>query len=318
MPERREWPKVSIVTPSFQQAQFLEQTIRSVLDQRYPNLEYLVMDGGSTDGSVEVIQRHARQLSYWVSEADGGQADAVNKGWQRVQGDILAYLNSDDFYLPGAIHRAVDYFERHPQTSIVYGSEQLVDAASRPIGQPVQAPPCSIAWLLRHPLPQPTMFFRREAFERVGWLDPSLHYVFDWEWNLRAAVAGVVIDRLPGPPVAAFRCWEGQKTAANFDKHIDEQMRMRDQLGAREDFPAALAGALRFSKAWAFLWPAYQYYVQGRMREARRLLQRAVAVDWRMGAHPECLGMYVRSLLGQTLSGRARKIKTWLMREERC
>ena len=303
-------PNVSVVTPSFNQAPFLEQTIRSVLDQGYPNLEYLVMDGGSTDGSVEIIKRYADRLAYWVSKPDGGQAEAINHGWQRATGEILAYLNSDDFYYPGAILRAVDYLDRHPEVDILYGSEQTVDECGRRLGPIVTVPDFSLKWLLRYPLPQPTMFFRRAAFERVGWLDPSFHYVFDWEFNIRAAMAGMRIARLDPPEVAAFRCWSGQKTSSSFDKHVAEQLRMRDQLASREAVSPQLVRELRFSKAWAFLYPAYQYYLQGRMAEARRYLQQAKAIDWRIAWHPEFTKIFVRSLLGRQVSGLARKAKS--------
>src|SRR6266700_4138610 len=108
------FPKISIVTPSFNQAQYLEQTICSVLDQRYPNLEYIIVDGGSSDGSVDVIRKYEKSLTYWVSEKDRGQTHAINKGLERASGSILGYLNSDDYYLDGALHRVAEQFTKHP------------------------------------------------------------------------------------------------------------------------------------------------------------------------------------------------------------
>ncbi|MBC7078479.1 MAG: glycosyltransferase, partial [Synergistales bacterium] len=124
-------PRVSVVTPSYNQAQFIEETIRSVLLQGYPNLEYLILDGGSTDGSVELIRKYEPWLAYWVSERDEGQADAINRGWRRSTGEILAYLNSDDVYAPGAIHRAVIYLLAHPNAVAVVGSYKLIDAEGK-------------------------------------------------------------------------------------------------------------------------------------------------------------------------------------------
>ena len=305
-------PRVSIVTPSFNQAQFLEQTIRSVLQQGYPNLEYLVMDGGSTDGSVEVIQRHARQLAYWVSEADGGQADAVNKGWRRASGSILAYLNSDDLYLPGVVARVVEFLADHPDVDVVYGALQMIDVQGAPLELTQPPPKATFAWLLRRPLPQPTVFLRRSVLDRIGLFDPTLHYVFDWELFLRASLAGVRMARMPGPPLAAFRCWDGQKTAEAFEPRIKEQLRVRDQLLAQPDLAPRMAREIRFSKAWAYLWPAYQCYLKGSIRMSRRLLHEATEMHRGIAIHPEFLRLYARLLLGRRLSSQARALKAWL------
>ena len=120
------YPKISIITPSYNQGQFLEQTILSILSQDYPNLEYIIMDGGSSDNSVEIIRKHEDNLTYWVSEPDKGQSDAINKGFQRATGDILTWLNSDDYYLPGTLHTVAEYFTQHPDVECIYGDLQVV------------------------------------------------------------------------------------------------------------------------------------------------------------------------------------------------
>lgn len=127
-------PLVSIVTPSYNQARYLETTLRSVLDQNYPAIEYLVADGGSTDGSVEVLQRYTDRLAWWVSEPDRGQTDALNKGFARARGEILAWLNSDDTYEPGAIAAAVAYLTAHPEIGMVYADTHFIDENGRPLG----------------------------------------------------------------------------------------------------------------------------------------------------------------------------------------
>ena len=119
---------VSIITPSYNQANFLETTISSVLEQDYPRIEYIIADGGSTDGSLEIIQRYASRLGWWVSERDKGQADALNQGFTHAQGEVLAYLNSDDTYQPGAVAEAVAFLQAHPQVGMVYGDANFIDS----------------------------------------------------------------------------------------------------------------------------------------------------------------------------------------------
>ena len=302
-------PRVSVVTPSFRQAAFLEATIRSVLLQGYPNLEYLIMDGGSMDGSVDIIKRYARYLAYWESQPDAGQADAINRGWRRAQGDILAYLNSDDLYLPGAIQRAVEYLERHPDTGIVYGPCQVVDEQGRSCGGTREMADCSLPRLLRHPLPQPTMFFRRWVFDRIGWLDQSFHCVMDWDLTIRAVIEGIPIGRLSGDPLAAVRVWSGAKTSNLFEQCVEESLRLRDKLLSRSNLSPDVVREIRLSKASAFFWPAYEYYIRGRTRAARQLLHRAVATRPGIVSYPEFMGLYLRTWLGPSGSRTARRLK---------
>jgi glycosyltransferase involved in cell wall biosynthesis len=128
-------PLVSIITPSYNQARFLEATIQSVLSQDYPNLEYIIVDGASTDGSVEIIQRYTSQISLWISEPDHGQTDAINKGFSHAHGEVFAWLNSDDTYLPGAITQAIEFMHSHPQAAMVYGDAYLIDEQGSIIGR---------------------------------------------------------------------------------------------------------------------------------------------------------------------------------------
>ena len=181
------YPRITVVTPSFNQAAFLERTLRSVLDQDYPNLEYIVMDGGSSDGSVEIIERYADRLAYWASGPDGGQTAAINAGWRRGSGDILAWLNSDDYYLPRAVQTAVDCLMAHPDEAIVYGQAELVDptgASLAVLGQPFSR---RVMMLKKNCIPQPAAFIRRSALDSAGYLDESLHYVMDLEFFIRAS-----------------------------------------------------------------------------------------------------------------------------------
>ncbi len=184
---------VSIVTPSYNQAPYLEQTIRSVLDQDYPEIEYLIADGGSTDGSVEIIQRYASRLAWWCSEKDSGQAEAINKGMQQARGEIVAWLNSDDRYLPGAVAAAVRAFAGNPQAVMVYGDMRAVDGGNRTINL-LRYRQLSLQDLLCFQIiGQPAVFMRREAFEAAGRLNPSFHFMLDHQLWIKIAQQGPIL-----------------------------------------------------------------------------------------------------------------------------
>ncbi len=186
-------PLVSIVTPSYNQAAFLEQTLVSVLEQDYPRLEYLVVDGASTDGSLEIIQKYAERLAWWVSEKDSGQAEAINKGLARARGGIVAWLNSDDTYLPGTVSAAVRAFQEHPEAVLVYGDMLAVDESGQVINL-LKYRPLSLADLLCFQIiGQPAVFMRREALEKAGYLDPSYHCLLDHHLWIRMAAQGPLV-----------------------------------------------------------------------------------------------------------------------------
>ncbi|MEJ5225865.1 MAG: glycosyltransferase family 2 protein, partial [Anaerolineales bacterium] len=173
-------PRISIVTPSFNQARFLEATIRSVLEQDYPDLEYIIVDGGSTDGSVEIIQKYAHRLAWWVSEKDKGQTDALNKGFARATGDILAWLNSDDTYTPDALRQAAEAMRTHPQAGLIYADANYIDEQGNVIGR-FPAAQTDLRRLRRgyvH-IPQQAAFFRADLWRQVGPLDDSFYFAMD-------------------------------------------------------------------------------------------------------------------------------------------
>ena len=179
---------VSIVTPSYNQGEFLEATIQSVLAQEYPNMEYIIVDGGSTDGSVEIIQKYAGQLSWWISEPDGGQADGINKGLQRARGDVVAWINSDDLYLPGAIHTAVTALKDVPDSGMVFGDAITIDQAGNPLNR-LSFADWGLPELMRyHIVCQPAVFMRRIALEQAGYLDENFHFMLDHHLWLRIAL----------------------------------------------------------------------------------------------------------------------------------
>ncbi len=181
-------PLVTVVTPSFNQARFIEETICSVLEQDYPRIEYILVDGGSTDGSLEVIRRYADRLAWWTSEPDRGQTDAINKGFAHAQGEILAWLNSDDTYLPGAITEAVDFLQANPQAGMVYGDADLVDESGAIIGKfPARQTDYRRLRQGYVHIPQQTSFFRASLWQRVGPLDPSFYFAMDYDLWVRLA-----------------------------------------------------------------------------------------------------------------------------------
>lgn len=208
--------KVSIVTPSFNQARFLGETIRSVLEQAGVACDYVVQDGGSTDGSVEIIRHHAGGLHAWTSTPDAGQADAIVKGFAKTAGDpddLMAWINSDDFYLPGALACVVDYFARHPEADVLYGHRIVVNEESQEIARWFLPKHDPAVLRLNDFVPQETMFWRRRIWDKVGGLDTSFKFAMDWDLLLRFQAAGARIIRVPYF-LACFRVHAAQKTSA--------------------------------------------------------------------------------------------------------
>ena len=178
---------VSIITPSFNQAEYLEATIQSVLAQEYSDLEYIIVDGGSTDGSLEIIQKYAGQLSWWVSEPDQGQADGINKGLLRARGEVVAWLNSDDLYMPGAIQAAVAALQADPDSGMVFGDAITIDPAGRPLNR-LSFGDWNLPELMRFRIIcQPAVFMRRAVWDQVSYLDENFHYMLDHHLWLRIA-----------------------------------------------------------------------------------------------------------------------------------
>lgn len=187
------WPRVSIITPSYNQAQFLEETIRSVLLQGYPNLEYIIIDGGSTDGSVEIIRKYEPWLSYWESKKDRGQAEAINKGFRRAAGEVVAWLNSDDHYLPDVFGTVIENLSAN-KADILFGQCRIVDPQGNILNiyrTQNEVDLRNLVFFWRYPFgcpPQPATFFRRSIIEKIGLLNENFHFALDYEYWLRASV----------------------------------------------------------------------------------------------------------------------------------
>lgn len=206
-------PLVSVIVPSYNQGSFIEETIRSILLQNYPNLELIIMDGGSSDQSLEIIKKYENFISHWQSESDGGQSDAIRNGFSIAHGSIIAWLNSDDYYQPGAVLTAV-YQMKLSHASMVYGDYNLVNSEGAPI-QEFKAPEYSLKRLVHNDIiPQPSSFFYMEAYSRVGGLDDTLHYVMDYDLWLKMAFDHAPIVHIPFT-LSNFRRHAGSKTVYN-------------------------------------------------------------------------------------------------------
>ena len=240
-------PRVSVITPSYNQAAFLEQTIQSVLAQDYPNLEYLVVDGASQDGSLAIIQKYASRLAWWVSEPDKGQAEAVNKGFAYASGEIIGWVNSDDLYLPGAVLQAVHALETHPEWVLAYGDMLSIDAQGQ-VTNEQKFGDWGLEGLMRFQvIGQPAVFIRRAALEQVRlqtgeYLDTSYHYLLDHQLWLRMAQLGPIgyCGQGGGHFWAAARYHAGAKNVAHADQYEREihivANWMQEQPGLRDLF----------------------------------------------------------------------------------
>jgi glycosyltransferase involved in cell wall biosynthesis len=219
-------PLVSIVTPSYNQAPFLEETLCSVVRQDYDPIEYIVIDGGSTDGSLEIIKRYESQLAFWISEPDNGQVDAINKGLRMAHGDIVAWINSDDLYMAGAIHEAVEALQQNPNVGMVYGDGIMVDVEGKLLDRHTYRTYSVLDLLCFEVLLQPTVFMRREILEQVGYLSEDYDLILDHDLWIKIATYTSVLH------VPSFwaveRTHESAKTIAQAATFVSEAEHMID------------------------------------------------------------------------------------------
>ena len=226
----KSYPRIAIVTPSYNQARYLEKTILSVLNQGYPNLEYIIIDGGSTDGSIEIIKKYEKYIAYWVSERDKGQSDALNKGFKLATGEIIGWQNSDDVYLPGAFEVAAKNLTRSP-SALIFGNVYLIDATDSII-RDIRYVPFSLNSLLYEGwnITNQAVFWKKELFSRFGYLDSLLQYGMDYDWFVRLGKEKVAMQFLR-MYLGCFRLHE--KTKGSTQAHIGkkEYMAIKERQG---------------------------------------------------------------------------------------
>lgn len=236
-------PLVTIVTPSYQQGRFIRETIESVLSQDYPNIEHWVMDGGSTDETISILTEFAGKdpRFHWKSETDRGQADAVNKGWRRAQGQFLGWLNSDDVYYPGAIRAQVEALLENPSCGVAYGDARFTDARGNPLGRYHSRPFNRRKFLHLAAIPQPSAFFRRALIFAEGGLNVSLRYALDYDLFLRLMWKTQFI--YTGFLAATYRLHDVSKTVGEYQTLVSEAIRVVET--TCDEHPDALRGVKR-------------------------------------------------------------------------
>jgi glycosyltransferase involved in cell wall biosynthesis len=239
-------PTISIVVPTYQQDGFIEQTLLSILNQEYPALELVVQDGGSQDRTIEILKKYQHRLSAWFSEPDSGQSQAINRGFSQTAGEIMAWINSDDLLMPGALDTVAEFFQSNPEVDVLYGNRLLIDEQDREIGRWILPghDGALLSWV--DFVPQETLFWRRRIWDKAGGrVEDSLRFAMDWELLLRFRASGAVFahrNRFLG----AFRVHDQQKTSAQIDTVGREEMaslrgRELGRVPSRWEFRLAIA-----------------------------------------------------------------------------
>lgn len=253
------YPKISIISPSYNQGEFLERTILSVLNQNYPNLEYIIIDGGSNDNSVEVIKKYEKYLYYWVSEKDKGQGDALNKGFLKSTGNIIGWQNSDDVYLPGAFYKAVDIFKKS-NADIVFGDRMNINQEDK-IMRRFKFTSFSLTsyWYCRMSLCNQSLFWRKELFSDIGMIDINLSFIMDFDFFLRAGIKKKKFKHIEYF-LGAFRVHKDSKSLTFDRKIIENEHRFIDKRYGKKEY-------LKFPlKIYSILRDSFYYFVRGDFR----------------------------------------------------
>ena len=277
-----DWPRISIVTPSFNQAAFLEETIRSVLLQDYPNLEYIIIDGGSSDGSVEIIRKYEPWLAYWVSEPDPGFIHAINKGIKKSTGEIISWLNSDDTYFPGVLNTVRTYLIFQPGTQVLYGDALFVDSEGKKISYFKSHDFIPPSIFFDHFIPQPASFIRRSIFDQVGLLNEDLKFALDYDLWMRIVNRG----RLNYIPElwATYRIHSASKSSREQVFRWEDSITILINFFRREDIPSSWHKYYSESLSHAHWQTAIEYY---RLHDDEKALKHIIcALEIKPNSYP--------------------------------
>lgn len=298
-PNGKPWPRISIVTPSYNQGQFIEETIRSVLLQNYPNIEYIIIDGSSTDDTIEIIRKYEPWLTYWVSKPDKGQSHAINKGWERSTGDVVAYLNSDDVYMAGTFAEAVGKFRDDPDCAVVHGKTMVTDEEGKELRlfgssfdliSSVNGCNCTVA--------QPSAFIRMPHLKEVGFMDMGLHKAMDYDLWLRLALK---YSFYYVPTVwSKFRLHVRSKTTQNATNRSD-CLKIMKKLYALPNLPPNLLNVKQRAFAWAYLFQALDCSASGRTIQGRFHAIRAFVINAYICIRPG-RELFLRAIFGLPVS----------------
>ncbi len=264
---KEDLPLVTIVTPSFNQGNYIEETIQSVITQDYPNIEYIIVDGGSTDNTISIIQNYEAFISKWISEKDNGQSDAINKGWRMANGKIVAWLNSDDLYVPGTIQNVVDALQANPDAGMVYGNAFKIDINSNILGlhhsnhqrNYIKGDP------IAHDIAQPTTFIRKNLLQQSGFLNTDLHYCMDYDLFFRISNKTNIIY-VP-QVLAKMRLYQGTKSSQNLGINMQEKVAVLKQYHPTWYFSKYWWVYIRYMYFWQYLPKS----IQSKIRQIRSL-----------------------------------------------
>jgi glycosyltransferase involved in cell wall biosynthesis len=279
MPDGRPWPKISIVTPSYNQSEFIEETIRSVLLQGYPDSEYIIIDGGSTDQSVDIIKKYEPWVTYWVSEPDKGQAHAINKGFKKATGEIVAWINSDDVYFPGVLGIVANLFYINHSSDIVYGDCVFIDKQGKVIRRYRATHFDMKTFLVKHSIPQPSMFFKLQTLSRLGYLDENLNYSFDRKFWLIAGFNRSSSFSYIRKNFSKYRLHEKSKGVSEKNEMDIEISKMVLEILDKKNIPSVSGKDKEKAKRFHRLTLALRYWQNDEKKNAEKCLKEAKIID---------------------------------------
>ena len=299
--------RFSVVTPSYNQGEFIRWTIDSVLRQNYSNIEYLVIDGASTDETVGILKSYSDPRLGWLSEPDAGQTDAINKGLRKASGDILAYLNSDDTYLPGTLAFVADFFVRNPDVDVLYGHCVSLDASNQQIYPSMPASPFNLQDALkkRWHIWQPAVFWRRSVTETIGLFDDSLYFAMDTDYWMRMLAAGY-IPQLVDRELAGFRFHDESKTLSQSEYLIKDLQRVFKKFYATPGLPDVIRQMQPLTEAYLAYYNADVYWKLEKRAAARpylrHILKHSAPLRLKVMATARLLDAYVNTSLHRLLA----------------